>query len=142
MKNKQLEQILRFKNFPNFLHQFCQPPPLIYTPPYNQARNSVDCSLLEDPPHPPPDNHIFGHLDKFSINPSITHLYSLTDCYPEPNYCFYNVFLRIDCRWGGFILQNKIFLFLFLFTLSPVTFTCSTQSSKITHPRSTTVNTI
>ena len=24
-------------------------------------------------------------------------------------------FLRIDCRWGGLILQNKIFLFLFLF---------------------------
>ena len=25
------------------------------------------------------------------------------------------IFVRIDCRWGGLILQNKIFSFLFLF---------------------------
>ena len=34
----------------------------------------------------------------------------LTDSYPEPNYCVI-FFLRLDCRWGGLILQNKIFLF-------------------------------
>ena len=49
-----------------------------------------------------------------SINPP--YLYCLTDSYPEPNYCVI-FFLRIDCRWGGLILQNKIFLFLFLFSL-------------------------
>ena len=60
----------------------------------------------------------FGHWHCWTCQPTSS-ISILPDSYPEPNYCCYN-FLCIDCRWGGFILQNKIFLFLFLFILCQV----------------------